>query len=75
MKTCKIEPSNKMTAREARDILIHHNVWRRDDHVPNQYEMVNPIELGIAIDVAIKVLDERVDKELADEESDEDVPE
>lgn len=58
-----------MTAEEARDILIHHNVWRRDDHVPNHYEMVNPTKLGIAIDVAVKVLSEYVDKKAADEES------
>lgn len=58
-----------MTAEEARDILIHHNTWRRDDHVPNHYEMVNPTQLGIAIDVAVKVLSEYVDKKAADEES------
>ena len=58
-----------MTAEEARDILIHYNVWRRDDHVPNHYEMPNPTKLGIAIDVAIKVLNEYADKKEADEES------
>ena len=29
-----------MTFEEARDILVLHNKWRRDDHVPNKYEMV-----------------------------------
>jgi hypothetical protein len=57
-----------MTAEEARDILIHHNIWRRDNHVPNHHEMVNPTQLGIALDVAIKVLDEYIDKKVVDEE-------
>lgn len=57
-----------MTVEEARDILIHHNVWRRDDHIPNHYEMVNPTQLGIALDVAIKVLDEYIDKKTIEEE-------
>ena len=37
-------------------ILTRHNQWRRDNHVPNQYEMVNPTDLGKAIDVAVAVL-------------------
>ena len=36
-----------MTFEEARDILVLHNKWRRDDHIPNKYEMVNPTNLGI----------------------------
>lgn len=49
-----------MTFEEARDILILHNKWRRDDHVPNKYEMVNPTDLGIAIDKAIEALSNHI---------------
>ena len=49
-----------MTFEEARDILVLHNKWRRDDHVPNKYEMVNPTDLGIAIDKAIDALSDRI---------------
>lgn len=45
-----------MTIEEARDLLLYHNKWRRDNHVPNQYEMVNPTELGEAIDLAVESL-------------------
>ncbi len=45
-----------MTFTEAKKILVQHNLWRRDNHVPNQYEMVNPTELGIAIETAIEAL-------------------
>jgi hypothetical protein len=45
-----------MTFTEAKEILEHHNLWRRDNHVPNKYEMVNPTELGIAIETAIEAL-------------------
>ena len=45
-----------MTFTEARRILELHNLWRRDSHVPNKYEMVNPTELGIAIETAIEAL-------------------
>jgi hypothetical protein len=45
-----------LSIKDAYDILIRHNMWRRDNHVPNQYEMVNPTDLGKAIDVAIEVL-------------------
>lgn len=41
---------------KAIEILTHHNKWRRDNHVPNQYEMVNPTELGIAIDTAVNAM-------------------
>lgn len=51
-----------MDAEEARNILIHHNAWRRDDHVPNHHDMVDPAKLGIAIDVAIKILEEYIKK-------------
>lgn len=45
-----------MTFSEAKEILDKHNKWRRDNHVPNQYEMVNPTKLGIAIETAIEAL-------------------
>lgn len=45
-----------MNFNEAKNILINHNLWRRDQHIPNKYEMVNPTELGKAIDVAIEAL-------------------
>lgn len=45
-----------MTFSEAKEILDRHNKWRRDNHVPNKYEMVNPTELGIAIETAIEAL-------------------
>jgi len=45
-----------MTFTEAKRILELHNLWRRDNHVPNKYEMVNPTELGIAIETAIESL-------------------
>lgn len=45
-----------MTREEARDLLIRFNLWRRDDHIPNSYEMPNPKEVGIAIDIAIDAL-------------------
>jgi hypothetical protein len=31
-------------------VLIQHNRWRRSDEVPNHCRMVNPTELGKAID-------------------------
>lgn len=45
-----------MTFTEAKRILELHNLWRRDNHVPSKYEMVNPTELGIAIDTAVDAL-------------------
>ena len=45
-----------MTFTEAMKILELHNKCRRDNHVPNEYEMVNPTELGIAIETAIEAL-------------------
>ena len=50
----------KMSMRDAMKILIQHNKWRRDNHVPNKYEMVDPTELGIAIEVAIDTLDRMI---------------
>lgn len=31
-------------------VLLQHNRWRRDNEVPNSRRMVNPTELGKAID-------------------------
>lgn len=45
-----------MSLEEARDILIQFNLWRRDDHVPNAYEMPHPAEIGIAIDTAVDAI-------------------
>lgn len=46
-----------MNFKEASEILTKHNRWRRDEHVPNRYEMVNPTLIGIAIEKAIEALD------------------
>lgn len=48
--------SDEMSIIKVRDLLVHYNKWRRDNHIPNQYEMPNPTELGKAIDIAIDVL-------------------
>lgn len=45
-----------MTFTEAKRILELHNKWRRDNNIPNKYEMVNHTELGIAIETAIEAL-------------------
>lgn len=58
-----------MTAEEARDLLIWFNQWRRDDHVPNKYEMPNPKQIGIAIDVAIEALSNDMNKAQISDES------
>ena len=50
-----------MTFTEAKRILELHNLWRRDNHVPNKYEMVNPTKLGIAIETAISALSACID--------------
>lgn len=46
-----------MTIEEAKNILIQLNKWRRDDNIPNAYEMPDPKDIGIAIDIAIDVLE------------------
>lgn len=58
-----------MTVEEARDILIQHNKWRRDNSVPNSETMVNPTKLGIAIDVAIDVLTKHIGESSSNDES------
>jgi hypothetical protein len=45
-----------MDIKDARDLLIKYNQWRRDDNVPNSHEMPNPKDIGLAIDAAIYVL-------------------
>lgn len=50
-----------MTREEAKAILERYNTWRRDDHIPNAYEMPNPKDIGVAIDVAISSLDALID--------------
>ena len=52
---------NDMSIKDAMKILIQHNKWRRDNHIPNKYDMVNPTELGKAIEVAINVMKELID--------------
>lgn len=54
--------NKEMSVKDAMTILIKHNKWRRDNHVPNKYEMVNPTELGNAIEVAINALDNIINK-------------
>lgn len=45
-----------MDIKEAITILKKHNEWRRCKNVPSTKEMVNPTELGVAIDVTINEL-------------------
>jgi hypothetical protein len=47
-----------MTNKEALEILIDANLWRRDnsDKIKNRIEMPDPKQLGLAIDKAIEVL-------------------
>jgi hypothetical protein len=46
-----------MSIKDAVSLLIKHNKWRRDNHIPNKYDMVNPTELGKAIEVAINAME------------------
>lgn len=46
-----------MTEREALELLQRHNCWRRGD---DSVEMEDPRALGIAIDVACRVLAEHI---------------
>lgn len=48
-----------MDTQTAAKILEHFNLWRRDDNIPNQYEMPNPFDIGIAIDLAVEVLKQK----------------
>lgn len=53
--------TNEMSLQDAMTILINHNKWRRDCHVPNKYEMVNPKDLGKAIEIAIDSIQKVID--------------
>ena len=50
-----------MNIKEATEILKTHNLWRRDNNVPNQYEMGDVTELGVAIDTIVKYLENEDD--------------
>ena len=52
---------SEMSIKDAMKILIHRNKWRRDNHIPNKYDMVNPTELGKAIEIAINAMQELID--------------
>ena len=52
---------NNMSMKDAMKILIQHNKWRRDNHIPNKYDMVNPTELGKAIEIAINTMQYLID--------------
>ena len=49
-----------MNLEKAIEILEHHNRWRRDENVPNSLDMVNPTELGKAIDLVTVELRMRI---------------
>ena len=49
-----------MTEREALELLQRHNRWRRGD---NSIEMADPRAIGLAIDVACRVLTEHIEHE------------
>ena len=42
-----------MTLKQAIKIVESHNKWRRDNNVPPKTKMVNPTELGEAIDILL----------------------
>ena len=44
-----------MTLKQAIKIVERHNQWRRDSNVPPKTKMVNPTELGKALDVLLIV--------------------
>ena len=44
-----------MTLKHAIRIVENHNKWRRDSNVPPKTKMVNPTELGEALDVLLIV--------------------
>lgn len=56
-----------MTEQEALDLLQKHNRWRRGD---DSVEMADPRALGHAIDVACRVLAERIEKEKTNDSTD-----
>lgn len=56
-----------MTIKEVCEILTQYNLWRRDNHIPNKYEMPNPTQIGIALDIAIDIISNLLDDENTDE--------
>ena len=44
-----------MTLKQAIRIVENHNKWRRENNVPPKTKMVNPTELGKALDVLLIV--------------------
>ena len=46
-----------MELHEAKEILRSHNKWRRDVEDKLDLDMVDPIQLGIAIDTILDFLD------------------
>ena len=48
-----------MTNKEALETLMNHQAWRRGKEIP----MLNPEKIGIAIDKAITVLNDKVKSE------------
>ena len=44
-----------MTLKKAIKIVERHNQWRRDPNTPPKTKMVNPTELGEALDVLLIV--------------------
>ena len=53
-----------MNKNEALKILKHYNLWRRDKNEINQYEMPNPTDIGLAIDIAIAELSKLLSDEI-----------
>ena len=49
-----------MTEREALELLQRHNRWRRGD---DSVEMADPRAIGLAVDVACRVLAEHIEHE------------
>jgi hypothetical protein len=52
-----------MTTLQAMQILKLHNKWRRDRSEKNLYPMQDPIKIGEAIDVAVRILAEIANKD------------
>lgn len=53
--------NNFMKLEEALKILVNHNKWRRDQSVPPIMKQTDPKQLGIAIDIAIDTLTEKIE--------------
>lgn len=45
-----------MSIQEAIEILTQYNLWRRDNNIPNSYEMPEPKKIGIAVDKAVETM-------------------